>query len=126
MVLGAAACAVSSVKSFNLRGGVMGEEESRGVKPIFEAIRVLLDGNKKLFDYVFEPGGRRLRDRAGILKEEAWGFEEHEQLLIRVSLDLWSGSGHVQLWELFERWERSDWMRFQSAMQLFIEAPALR
>jgi hypothetical protein len=64
----------------------MGEEENRGVKPIFEAIRALLDGNEKLLDYIFDPGGSRLRDRAGILKEDAWSFEEHEQLLIRVAL----------------------------------------
>ncbi len=104
----------------------MGEEESRGAKSIFEAIRVLLDGNEKLLDYIFEPGGNRLRDRAGILKEDAWSLEEHEQLLIGVALDLWSGSGHVQLWELCEGWDKCDWMRFQSAMQSFIEAPAPR
>lgn len=104
----------------------MGEEESRGTRSIFEAIRALLDGNKKLLDYIFEPGGRRLRDRAGILKEDAWSFEEHEQLLIRVALDLWSGSGHVQIWELMEAWDQANWQRFFAAVDLINMARARR
>lgn len=104
----------------------MGEEESCGAKSVFEAIRVLLDGNKELLDYIFEPGGRRLRHRAGILKEDAWRFEEHEQLLIRVALDLWSGSGHVQIWELMEAWDQVAWHRFFSSVDLINAARACR
>lgn len=100
----------------------MGEEESRGSLRIFEAICVLLNHDEKLLNFIFEAGGKRLRERAGILKEDSWNFEESEQLLIRVALDLWSGSGHVQLWELTEAWNQSDWQRFDAAIQLIASA----
>lgn len=96
----------------------MGEEENRGTLRIYNAVCVLLSHNERLLEFIFEPGGKRLRQRAGILKEDSWNFEEHEQLLIRVALDLWSGSGHVQLWEMTEAWDRNDWQRFQAAIEL--------
>ncbi len=96
----------------------MGEEENRGTQRSYNAVCVLLGHNERLLEFIFEPGDKRLRQRAGILKEDFWNFEEHEQLLIRVALDLWSGSGHVQLWEMTEAWDRNDWQRFQAAIEL--------
>ena len=53
-------------------------------------------------DFLFDTEKPRLRKRAGVLKEEAWCFDNCEQILIRTGLELWSGSGHVFVWELLE------------------------
>ena len=55
-----------------------------------------------MLEFLFDPEKPRLRKRAGILKEDAWGFSHGEQLMIRLALEFWSGSGHVFLWELIE------------------------
>ena len=80
------------------------------------AISVLLNHNQTLLNFLFDCEKPRLRKRAGILRDDAWRFSEDEQLLIRVALDLWSGSGHVQLWELTEAWEKADWTLFSAAI----------
>jgi hypothetical protein len=53
-------------------------------------------------DFLFDTERPRLRRRAGVLKEDAWCFDNSEQILIRTGLELWSGSGHVFVWELLE------------------------
>ncbi len=85
-------------------------------RQIFEAIRILLGNDQNLMNYIFKREKFRLRVRAGILKEDAWKFSDSEQLLIRVALDFWSGSGHAQLWELLENWKVNDWKRFEAAV----------
>lgn len=99
----------------------MEASEDRGARQIFEAISILLGNDQKLMKYLFKYGEFRLRARAGILKEDAWKFSEAEQLLIRVALDFWSGSGHAQLWELLETWNGDDWKRFETAVRHYGE-----
>jgi hypothetical protein len=79
---------------------------------LIEVISKLLDDNEQLLTFLFESTLPKLRKRAGVLKEDSWKFTGEEALLIRVALDIWSGSGHVQLWELIEGWRPEDWRRF--------------
>ncbi|MFZ3230033.1 MAG: hypothetical protein WA160_07500 [Pseudobdellovibrio sp.] len=90
-------------------------DDKRGLG-LYRAISVLLKGNQELIQFLFDPEKPRLRRRAGILRDDAWNFSEEDQLLLRVALDLWSGSGHVSLWELIELWDESDWTRFNAAI----------
>lgn len=83
---------------------------------LFRAVSVLLSHNQTLLDFLFDLERPRLRKRVGILRDDAWRFSEEDQLLIRVALDLWSGSGHVQLWELTETWGKVDWTLFSDAV----------
>lgn len=87
-----------------------------GATKLLESISLLLDNNKKILDFLFDPKSPRLRKRAGILRDDAWNLSEEDQLLVRAALDLWSGSGHVQLWELTEAWEPEIWKRFHAAI----------
>jgi len=87
-------------------------EEQRIGRSIF----LLVGSEPRLLEFLFDPMEFRIRRRAGILRDEAWEFSDAEQLQIRVALDIWSGSGHVQLWELFEGWEASEWAKFIRAM----------
>lgn len=90
-------------------------DDERGFA-LYRAIVILLEGNQELTQFLFDPEKPRLRRRAGILRDDAWKFSEEDQLRIRVALDLWSGSGHVHLWELVELWNKSDWSRFTAAI----------
>lgn len=85
---------------------------------LFNAISVLVGADEKLIEFLFDPIRPRLRKRAGILRDDSWSFTEEEQLALRVALDLWSGSGHVQLWELIEAWSGEHWQRFSMAMSV--------
>lgn len=87
-----------------------------GAIKLFKSISMLLDNNQEILDFLFDPKSPRLRRRAGILRDDAWKFSEEDQLFVRVALDLWSGSGHVQLWELAEAWGPEIWKRFSTAI----------
>ena len=93
---------------------------------LYKSIALLLNDNESLLRFLFDPQEPKLRKRAGILKEDSWDLEEEEQLLIRAALDLWSGSGHLALWECLERWDRSSWIQFILCMTELKEiGPAL-
>jgi hypothetical protein len=96
------------------RGGMIldWKDASADELMLLEMISKLLDDNEQLLTFIFEPTLPKLRKRAGVLKEDSWKFSSGEALLIRVALDIWSGSGHVQLWELIEGWRPKDWRRF--------------
>ena len=85
---------------------------------LIKAITILFNDDQRLLEFVFETKRPRLRKRSGILRDDSWNFSSAEQLLIRVALDFWSGSGHTQLWELLETWEPEHWHRFTQAITL--------
>lgn len=86
-------------------------------KQLFQAIATIFERDERLMSFFFEKERPRMRMRAGLLREEAWRLSEEEQLLIRVALDIWSGSGHVQIWELLEEWDQAQWETFAAAMR---------
>ena len=87
--------------------------EARLVRSIF----LLVGSEAKFLEFLFDPQEPKIRKRAGILRDEAREqFSEPEQLVVRAALDLWCGSGHVQLWELVENWEPEQWARFIRAV----------
>jgi hypothetical protein len=88
------------------------EQSDENERALIAAISALLGGNQRLLDYLFDASRTRLRKRAGILKEDSWRFSASEPLLIRAALDFWSGSGHVQLWEMLEEWDEEHWRNF--------------
>ena len=89
-------------------------------KKILQAIAVLLGNDKNLLNFLFEADTPRLRKRAGILKEDSWRLSDEEQFLIRAALDLWNGSGHLQLWEMIETWDQGHWNNFTKAINIFL------
>lgn len=81
-----------------------------------EIIFHLLGSDKRLLEFLFDPNSPRLRQRAGILKEDSWGFSHGEQIIVRTALELWSGSGHVFLWELIETLDDTNLKRVIEAL----------
>jgi hypothetical protein len=90
----------------------VGDGDKRLVRSIF----LLVGSEPKFLEFLFDPKEPRIRRRAGILRDEARVFSEAEQLVVRAALDLWCGSGHVQLWELIEAWDAEQWARFIRAI----------
>jgi hypothetical protein len=87
-------------------------------RKLLQAITVLLGYDQKLLIFLLDPDSPRLRRRAGILKEDSWRLSESQQLQIRAALDLWSGSGHLQLWEILEKWDDGCWQNFLGAIRI--------
>jgi hypothetical protein len=83
---------------------------------LYQCISLLLGYDKRLIEFVFDPGKPKIRKRAGILREDAFFFSHGEQLLIRAALDFWSGSGQLALWEMLEVWDSATWNRFTHAV----------
>jgi hypothetical protein len=68
-----------------------------------EVFNLIFENHPEFLGFLFEPERARLRMAPDELLTEAGGFSTGERILIRVALDLWSGQGHVQLWDMVER-----------------------
>lgn len=84
----------------------------RAEQKLFQAISILLGHDKNLIAFLFHPTEPKIKKRAGVLRDDAWVFSDQEALAIRAALELWSGSGHVNLWELIENWDDRNWLNF--------------
>jgi hypothetical protein len=56
-----------------------------------------------LLAFLFERDLARLRKEGDLLISEASAFSSGEQILVRLGLDLWDGSGGVRLLDIIER-----------------------
>lgn len=83
---------------------------------LFRVITILLGHNQNLLNFIFDSKAPKIRKRAGILNEDSWNLSNSDQVLIRAALDIWSGSGHVQLWELIENWDKKNWINCINAL----------
>ena len=75
----------------------------RSERRMMESLNLIFAGHSKLLEFLFEPDRPRLRQAPEILLDQASGYSSGESILIRVALDLWSGSGDVLLWEIIEK-----------------------
>ena len=78
----------------NWRGA--GRHERR----MMETLNIIFAGHFKLLEFLFDANSPRLRFEAGFLLDSAIGYSSGEQILIRIALDLWNGSGSVKLWSI--------------------------
>jgi hypothetical protein len=69
---------------------------------LLKAISLVLGKHPKLLIFMFEAERPRLRRSPEVLVEESRAFSRNEGLLVRVGLDLWSGSGNALVWEVIE------------------------
>jgi hypothetical protein len=67
-----------------------------------ETLNIIFDGHSKLLDYLFDKEKAVLRQESAFLIDCASCFSGGEQILIRIALDLWNGSGDVRLWSVIE------------------------
>lgn len=68
----------------------------------YSVIAVIFRNHPNLLRFFFEERRPRIRHKPMELRAQAAGFSSGEQLLIRVALDVWSGSGNAKIWQLIE------------------------
>ena len=75
----------------------------RHERRMLEVLNLIFRNHPELLEFLFDPARARLRLEAEDLLAAAGAFSSGEKILVRVGLDLWNGSGHVQLWDVIER-----------------------
>jgi hypothetical protein len=85
------------------------------------SIGLLFGFDSALKEFVFDPRSPRLRHRPGILRDEAWRFDTAQQCKVKAALDIWSGAGHLRLFEMLEEWDQQGWTDFIKAICLLKE-----
>lgn len=77
----------------------------------FESISTVFLNHKNLLDYFFEKKNPRIRLSSKKMIEIAQElFTDEEIILIKVALDLWSGSGNAHVWEIVEMLDKYDFI----------------
>lgn len=69
---------------------------------MMETLNIIFAGHSKLLQFLFDNEAARLREAPEFLLASAREFSSGEQILVRIGLDLWSGSGDVKLWHIIE------------------------
>ena len=93
--------------------GATEEEAKRGF-----AIFTLFYSDPELFEYFFINHGMNLSLRPGLMHEALWQFNRNDQSLIKAALDLWSGNGHLYLFEMLADWDERSWVNFIKAIRI--------
>lgn len=74
-----------------------------------EVLNLIFQKHSRFLGFLFDQERPRLRQDPKWLLEEAGGFSTGEQILIRIGMDLWNGSGHVRLWDVIERLDEENY-----------------
>ncbi len=69
---------------------------------MMESLNIIFVGHFKLLEFLFDKEKAILLHESAFLIESALGYSSGEQILIRIALDLWNGSGDVKLWQIIE------------------------
>ena len=67
-----------------------------------QAVARVFRNHPNLLDFLFEPERPRLRCAPEDMLRQIRGLSSSEQILIRIALDIWSGSGNAKLWQIME------------------------
>ena len=68
-----------------------------------EVFKILFRGNDKLFSYLMDEKREKLRTNPEQVKKSICGLSSGEQILIKIALDFWNGSGKALWWEVFNK-----------------------
>jgi hypothetical protein len=85
---------------------------------LLQAISIIFSKSPNLLEFLFDPGCPRLRALPEDLLKESYDFSAREDLLVRVALDMWSGSGNAQVWELLEYLDSASLIFVAQALKL--------
>lgn len=78
------------------------QNASRGERKQLEAISTFLGHNPQLVDFLFDPKAAKLNDSPDRLLVAASGLASGDFLLVRLALNLWCGSGGIEVHEIFD------------------------
>ena len=83
---------------------------------IYAAIAVIFRNHPTLLEFFFETETPRIRFRGIEMRRRAAGMSSGEQQLLRVALDVWSGSGNAKVWQLIETLDDSNFANVLEAL----------
>jgi len=89
---------------------------------LYEALSMLYGHNENMLHFLLSSGSPCLRLSADNLKEQSSAFSSGQQLLIRIGLDIWDGSGGVHFNELYQTLDERNFQKMLLAM-LFLRSP---
>ena len=84
--------------------------------PIYLAIDMIFRSNPGLKTYMFGQDKFRLRAEPEDIIENASGLSSGQQILLRIALDLWSGSGKTDLYDLLTTLDEENFINFLEAL----------
>ena len=74
-----------------------------GDQILLRALSLLYHRNDKLLHFMLNPDTPRLATSSDTIKERARSLSSGEQLLVRIGLDAWDGSGGIHFNELYQK-----------------------
>jgi hypothetical protein len=80
-------------------------------KVLLKAFLLLYENNEKLLHHILNPNLPKLRTSSDLIKARSTVFSSGEQLLIRIGLDAWNGSGGIHFNELYEKLDSANFQR---------------
>ena len=80
-------------------------------KMLLKILSFLYGNNEKLLHVILNPDTPKLIAPSDIIKKRCRGFSSSEQLLIRVGLDIWDGSGGIHFNELYENLDSGNFQK---------------
>ena len=83
---------------------------------LFELIHVMMGENTKLSSFLFHPERSSLSSEPKELLRMMKGFSSGEQVLLRVGMDLWNGSGGAQVGDVISRLDGGSFRRVIEGM----------
>jgi hypothetical protein len=81
----------------------------RHERRIQEVLNLIFQKHSTFLAFLFDQEEPRLRQEPEWLLAEAEAFSTGEKILIRIALDLWDGSGQVDLWDIVERLDEENY-----------------
>ena len=72
-----------------------------------------------LLEFFFDSKEIKISREPLEMLKQARGFSSGEQILIRVALDIWSGSGNTKVWSLLESLDDQSLVNVLKALALF-------
>ncbi|MBF0316483.1 MAG: hypothetical protein HQK52_23910 [Oligoflexia bacterium] len=88
----------------------------------YEALSMLYGQNENLFHFLMNPDNPRLTATSDRIKYNSGVLSSGEQLLIRVGLDIWDGSGGITFNELYQKLDEKNFQKIILVL-LFLRAP---
>ena len=79
------------------------QEASESDQRLGVALEWIFRNDIELLELLFESSSPNLKDEPENLLSKIGCFSSGEQILIRVALDLWSGSGGARFWDVIHR-----------------------
>ena len=82
----------------------------------YELISLIFSKHPKLLEFFFEKHRPRMSYSPVEMLKEIGVFSTGEELLIRVAMDIWSGSGNTKLWRLIEQLDHDNFSNVLKAL----------